>query len=204
MVRATVFQSGDPMSDFAGGGAGGSSRVPELVRHLTVALTGHVRRMHQEGLTVPHEVEELASFLVQIARIRQGATAVADWRDTGHYAPMPDRLLITKGEVAERLSVSVRTIERLVATGRLPQVYVEHSARFRVTDLEAYVNSLTESQSVPSTTTDPMADPKHDISCRRHCLGAHSSMFGTLDVGGPICNELKQPKQETRSVGHDV
>ena len=62
---------------------------------------------------------------------------------------MPDRLLITKGEVAERLSVSVRTIERLVSTGRLPQVYVEHSARFRVKDLEAYVNSLTETQSGP-------------------------------------------------------
>ena len=55
---------------------------------------------------------------------------------------MPDRLLITKGEVAERLSVSVRTIERLVATGRLPQVYVERSVRFRVKDLEAYVNNL--------------------------------------------------------------
>jgi len=55
---------------------------------------------------------------------------------------MPDRLLITKGEVAERLSVSVRTIELLVATGRLPQVYVERSVRFRVKDLEAYVNNL--------------------------------------------------------------
>lgn len=61
---------------------------------------------------------------------------------------MPDRLLITKGEVAERLSVSVRTIERLVATGRLQQVYVERSARFRVKDLEAYVNSLAGSHPI--------------------------------------------------------
>ena len=58
---------------------------------------------------------------------------------------MPDRLLLTKGEVAERLNVSVRTIERLVATGRLQQVYVERSARFRVKDLETYVNSLAKS-----------------------------------------------------------
>ena len=58
---------------------------------------------------------------------------------------MPDRLLLTKGEVAERLSVSVRTIERLVATGRLQQVYVERSARFRVGDLETYVDSLAKS-----------------------------------------------------------
>ena len=57
---------------------------------------------------------------------------------------MPDRLLVTKGEAAERLGVSVRTVERLVATGRLPQVHVERLARFRVSDLEAFVDSLTE------------------------------------------------------------
>ena len=54
---------------------------------------------------------------------------------------------MTKGEAAERLGVSVRTIERLVATGRLPQVHIERSARFRVRDLEAYVDGLTGSAS---------------------------------------------------------
>lgn len=51
---------------------------------------------------------------------------------------------MTKGEAAERLGVSVRTIERLVATGRLRQVHVERLARFRVRDLEAYVDSLAD------------------------------------------------------------
>jgi excisionase family DNA binding protein len=58
---------------------------------------------------------------------------------------MPDQLLVTKSEAAQRLGVSVRTVERLVATGRLHQVHVERSARFRVPDLEAYVESLAES-----------------------------------------------------------
>jgi excisionase family DNA binding protein len=57
---------------------------------------------------------------------------------------MPDRLLVSKSEAAERLGVSVRTIERLVATGRLRQVHVERLARFRVSDLEAYVDSLAD------------------------------------------------------------
>jgi len=121
-------------------------QFPELMRHLTYALSGHVRRLRLEGLAIPREVEELTSFLVQTARSRQFPPLAAGGPRTGHDAPMPDRLLITKGEVAERLSVSVRTIERLVATGRLPQVYVEHSARIRIKDLEAYVNSLTETQ----------------------------------------------------------
>ena len=57
---------------------------------------------------------------------------------------VPDRLLITKGEAAERLGVSIRTVERLVAAGRLRQLHVERLARFRVSDLEAYVDSLAE------------------------------------------------------------
>jgi excisionase family DNA binding protein len=119
-------------------------RVPEIGKHVAFALSHHVRRLHREALPVPGEVEELAHFLKHLARIRQGSSTLADEVATAQYAFMPDRLLVTKGEAAQRLCVSVRTIERLVATGRLPQVRVERLARFRVRDLEAYVNSLGE------------------------------------------------------------
>jgi excisionase family DNA binding protein len=66
-----------------------------------------------------------------------------------------DRLLVTKGEAAERLSVSVRTIERLVAAGRLPLVHVERAARFRVSDLETYVHDLAEAQTPQCGAGDP-------------------------------------------------
>jgi excisionase family DNA binding protein len=52
------------------------------------------------------------------------------------------RLLITKAEAAEQLGISVRTVERLIAAGRLPLVHVEGAARLRVADLEAYVDAL--------------------------------------------------------------
>jgi excisionase family DNA binding protein len=55
---------------------------------------------------------------------------------------MPRRLLITKSDAAEVLGISLRTIERLISSGRLPLVHVEGAARVRVTDLEAYVQSL--------------------------------------------------------------
>jgi excisionase family DNA binding protein len=135
---------GDP---HPGGGCGlsGAPPVPEIVRHLALALSGHVRRLRQEGLTVPPEVEELTAFLVRLARMRQETPSPANGHAVAHYAHVPERLLVTKGEAAERLGVSVRTIERLVATGRLRRVHVERSARFRVSDLEAYVNRLGES-----------------------------------------------------------
>lgn len=55
---------------------------------------------------------------------------------------MSGRLLITKSEAAEQLGVSLRTIERLIAAGRLPLVHVEGAARVRVADLGAYVQGL--------------------------------------------------------------
>jgi excisionase family DNA binding protein len=67
---------------------------------------------------------------------------------------MVDRLLVTKAEAAERLGISVRTIERLVATGQLPIVHVERAARLRVSDLKAYVQDLTEAQ--PPSDTHPL------------------------------------------------
>ena len=55
---------------------------------------------------------------------------------------MVRRLLITKAEAAEQLGISVRTVERLIAAGRLPLVHVEGAARLRVADLQGYVDAL--------------------------------------------------------------
>jgi excisionase family DNA binding protein len=120
--------------------------VPELVQHLTSALSGHVRRLTALGLPVPPEVEELAVFLRRVARARHDPPSSAGARGNGHYSRMPDPLLISKDQAAERLGVSVRTVERLVATGRLPQVHLERLARFRVKDIEAFVDGLPESR----------------------------------------------------------
>jgi hypothetical protein len=79
---------------------------------------------------IHHGVEELAAFLMRIARTRQDPPTLADEFGTAHYVRMPDRLLVSKGEAAERLGISIRTVERLVATAQLPQIYVEGLARF--------------------------------------------------------------------------
>jgi hypothetical protein len=100
-------------------------RNREIVRHIAIALCGHVRRLPQEGQLVPSEVVEQAAFLSGLVSLRQDAPAAAKEGPMLHDAAVPGRLLVTKGEAAHRLGVSVRTIERLVATGRLRQVHVE-------------------------------------------------------------------------------
>jgi excisionase family DNA binding protein len=86
-------------------------------------------------------IDELAAFLTLYVRTRQAATGVDGDYGTPHDVPVR-RLLITKAEAAERLGISVRTVERLIAAGRLPLVHVEGAARLRVADLEAYVDAL--------------------------------------------------------------
>ena len=132
-----------------------STQPPELVRHLAVALSLHVRNLRQTGSAVPAEVVELAVFLTRSVRTRRNATPVDGGGDAAHSRRVAERLLVTKGEAAERLSVSVRTIERLVAAGRLPLVHVEGAARFRVSDLEAYVHDLSEAQAPQSVAGAP-------------------------------------------------
>jgi excisionase family DNA binding protein len=113
-----------------------------VLMHLALAITRYVRQLRMDGLPVPSMVEELAAFLTLYIRTRQAATGV-----DGDYGMREDvsavrRLLITKAEAAERLGISVRTVERLIAAGRLPLVHVEGAARLRVADLEAYVDAL--------------------------------------------------------------
>lgn len=121
-------------------------RVSETLQHLAAALSGHLQRLHFQGVPVPREIEELTNLLRYLARSRQEPPPVALAPGRGHYSPVPDRLLMTKAEAAERLGISIRTVERLVATGRLPQVHVERLARFRVKDLETYVDGLAEAR----------------------------------------------------------
>ena len=118
--------------------------TPRIIRHLALALPRHVRQLRRDGLPVPAEVDEWVAFLTQSVRVRPEQTVVDDDLGGPQPASVVARLLVTKAEAAERLSVSERTIERLVAAGRLPIVHVERAARIRVSDLEAFVHRLSE------------------------------------------------------------
>jgi excisionase family DNA binding protein len=50
----------------------------------------------------------------------------------------PVRLLTPK-EAADFLSVSARTIKRLVSEGNLPAVRIRNSMRFKLRDIEQYI-----------------------------------------------------------------
>jgi excisionase family DNA binding protein len=113
-----------------------------VLTHLALAITRYVRQLRKDELPVPPMIDELAAFLALYVRTRQAVTGVDGDYGTPHDVPVVRRLLITKAEAAEQLGISVRTVERLIAAGRLPLVHVEGAARLRVADLETYVDAL--------------------------------------------------------------
>ena len=138
--RADLGHGTAPHHPFGRGGRGDEPGA--VLAHLALAMIRHVRQLHQEGQRVPALVDELTGFLAQCVRTRLATTPLDGLRWAADDGRVARRLLVTKAEAAEQLGVSVRTIERLVAAGRLPLVHVEGAARLRQADLEAYVDSL--------------------------------------------------------------
>jgi excisionase family DNA binding protein len=114
----------------------------ELIAHLVIALSRYLRQLRVEGGRVPTQLEDLVSFLTDYGRALSDVPMLRPWPAVPTSSAAPRRLLVTKSEAAERLGVSLRTIERLISAGRLPLVHVEGAARVRVTDLWTYVQSL--------------------------------------------------------------
>ena len=129
-----------------------------VLAHLALAITRYARQLRKDGLAVPPVIDELGAFLTMYVRTRQGAAGMNGDYGTLQEVPAVRRLLITKAEAAERLGVSVRTVSRLIAGGKLPLVHVEGAARLRVADLEAYVDALVPTDTAQSDRRDDV-DP---------------------------------------------
>jgi len=53
-----------------------------------------------------------------------------------------EEFLLKKGEVGARLGVCKRTIERLVATGKLTKIKVRGAVRFRMSEVQSLMNGV--------------------------------------------------------------
>jgi excisionase family DNA binding protein len=123
----------------------GGQLPAELIAHLVIALSRYLRHLRAESARVPPQIEDLTTFLADRVRARRDVLLLDPWRAGSDPSAAPRRLLITKSDAADQLGVSLRTIERLISSGRLPLVHVEGAARVRVSDLEAYVQGLAAS-----------------------------------------------------------
>jgi hypothetical protein len=100
-------------------GSSGGQRPAELIAHLVIALSRYMRQLRAEGGRGPAQIEDLITFLAARVMALHDVPMLDPWRTASDPSAMPRRLLITKGDAAELLGVSLRTIERLISAGRL-------------------------------------------------------------------------------------
>jgi excisionase family DNA binding protein len=121
---------------------GGQPPPADVIAHLVIALSRYLHHLRAGGMRVPAELEDLSVFLASHVRQCHDVPPIDPRRARSDPSDVASRLLLTKREAAERLRISLRTIERLISAGRLPLVHVEGAARVRVADLERYVQGL--------------------------------------------------------------
>jgi excisionase family DNA binding protein len=104
-----------------------------LLKYATRVLGDLRRRYRLDGLHWPPELESLRLLVASEGRRRPMLDVDAE---------AGDHLAVTYDDAARRLSVSLRTVRRLIANGELPRVMIGGCPRVTVADLQAFTEGL--------------------------------------------------------------
>lgn len=113
----------------------------EVTGHLVMAIEGYVESLGRQRLRVPSALPHLARVMRQrLTKVQDGSfiDALAEALNDVHM----DRVLFTLEETADALGVSVSTVKRLTADGKLQTVKVAGARRVHTDDLRAYTDQL--------------------------------------------------------------
>lgn len=113
---------------------------PAVRAHLLAAVRRHVRQCVADGTPVPAGLTALARHLA--ASGGQARPGFVSGVDGAEDSGVDTLLTIPYAEAARRLSVSERSVRRLVADGELTAVPVGGRRLIRTVDLTDYVERL--------------------------------------------------------------
>lgn len=107
--------------------------------HLAIALTRYVATARADGVSPPLELLTLRDALVEVARSGHELPSVAASSDAGDGPSVERKIAFDVREAAEVLSISERSVRRLIADGRLPTVQVGRRRLIGRHALESFV-----------------------------------------------------------------
>lgn len=111
----------------------GAADSAHLVGHLAYAVAEHLRWCRLNGIAAPPEMDALLSILQ--ASGGPGGTPVA-------FEPsIPDARLVGYQEAAAMLGVSVRTVRRMVADGRLSSARIGSRVLVPAAAVDEYIDA---------------------------------------------------------------
>ena len=133
-----------------------SARI--IAGHLAIAIARYEKEAARDGFALPIAVVGLRQFLQELATARPLATREDSPAPDGDSLGMANRILLGKREVAGLVGLSVRSVERLIASGALPAVTVCGRTKVRRADLDAYVAQLSGPRSFRSGVSEKAVD----------------------------------------------
>lgn len=126
----------------------------QLAAHLALALARHENACARDGIRTPSEVTTIRELLTRAATDRQEPTLLATSSTDLDSGCVVNNPVLTIAETARLLSVSKRTVERLIASGALVAVRMGSAAtRVRRIDLDAYLAGLSHPTGFRETMT---------------------------------------------------
>lgn len=103
--------------------------------HLAIALRAHKMSLARHGQSEPAGFTELEEYVTELVKRRQGASA-ATVSDTRMH-DLREREFLTREQASFIASVSVSTVDRWTASGRLPSRRIGGLRRIARADLDA-------------------------------------------------------------------
>lgn len=92
--------------------------TPELLEHLTIATLLRCQQLRRDGYAIPADLARLRDELHAAARSGLDMPAVE------HVLAVSEPIAVDAREAGRRLGLSVRSVRRMTADGRLPVLRV--------------------------------------------------------------------------------
>ncbi|MDX6622016.1 MAG: Helix-turn-helix domain [Gaiellales bacterium] len=131
-----------------------------LAGHLAAALALWRHQLRRDQVPTPAGFDDLLALATRCAQPRPATPSVDDLARLADARPVA--LMITKAAAAEALSVSPRTVDRLITDGRLAAVKVGTATRVRVGDLERFAGALEATAPLRSCRIGNQIDARED------------------------------------------
>ncbi|BCB79141.1 hypothetical protein GCM10022251_19660 [Phytohabitans flavus] len=114
--------------------------TPALAAHLAVALRRHLRTLRADGVPPPAALVALADALLS-GQERPKLGCWCGCADAGTTVAPGAAATVDAATAAGLLGISVRSLRRLAASGQIPQVRIGRRVRYRLADLERFLEA---------------------------------------------------------------
>lgn len=116
---------------------------PDLAAHVAVALRRHRKALRLAGRTEPDGLADLEAFAVEVVTATQQASQSVTVETGSQDGAHDSREYLSRNDISQLAGVSLATVDRWLATERLPFTRHGRIRRVRRADLDRFLGGAT-------------------------------------------------------------